>query len=187
MVILVGSFVLAVIIVLSTLTALIYFSYSIPKRLGNERLGKILALVVISSLLFIGFRPAINRTFFTEYYATKRLKDQGFNLTADMKIVDWEGSDWYDKIQIQISESNQMKLIETLRNHRNFDGSIISDNNEIGIRHSSEKTIDTTVIRRYEKGFYYHHFYKEPGYAFHETEIKLDTIQQMLNYTYYSD
>ena len=185
--ILVGSFALAVLIVLSVLAVILYFSYNIPKRFGSKRLGIVLVSIIATSMLFVGFRPAINRTFFSKYYATERLKDHGLDLTDDFRIVDWEGSDWYDQIQIQISESSQMKLIETLRNHRNFDDSMISDNDEIGTRHSSEKTIDTTVIRKYEKGLYYHHFYKEPGYTFQDTEIKLDTIQQMLDYTYRSD
>ncbi len=103
------NFILFLFFIIGSIVGLIYLSFLIPKKLGYEKLGKLLSRSLILVILFFISSFVFEDYLFFKSDVKKHLSTEGFTIKDDFKITYKKYSDlidYYHRFEIEISTSD---------------------------------------------------------------------------------
>ncbi len=110
-------------LLIATIIGVIYFTYWLPNRLGNKKLGIILSrsLVVILSISL--FFPLFEDSLFFKSDARRILAKYKINLNDDFKIISNRTENfygYYHQFELEISENDKKTIIQQITQAKNY-------------------------------------------------------------------
>lgn len=102
---------------------IVYFSYWIPKKFENKKLGFILFRILILGIVLLILAFIFNDSLFFKSDVKEYLSFQNIELKDEFQIKDNESSgfrDYYHKFELEISESDKHRVINQIKSAENY-------------------------------------------------------------------
>ncbi|CAH0229176.1 hypothetical protein SRABI27_02429 [Pedobacter sp. Bi27] len=106
------------------ITALIYLTYWLPKKLGYPKVGKYTSIILTLLILIKTALYVFEDELFSKTDAEKLLMEQGIQLKDNYKIEenksDWGVGDYYHTFTLIITPHDKQRIINQIKNASNF-------------------------------------------------------------------
>ncbi len=110
-------------LLIATIIGVIYFTYWLPKKLGNKKLGIILSRSLIVVLSVFLLFPLFEDSLFFKSDARRILAEYKINLNNDFKIISNKTDNFYGydhQFELEISENDKKTIIQQIKLAKNY-------------------------------------------------------------------
>jgi len=102
----------------------VYILYSIPTKSGQKKLGIFLSSIVGLFFIYIAVSMIFEDELFSKNEAENLLVEQNINLNNDFEILENKSmsaiGDYYHTFTLKITAEDKIKIINEIRNSKNF-------------------------------------------------------------------
>ena len=154
---------LILLVLILILIGIIYLSYWIPKKAGKRKLGIILSRILSIILVIIVLSFIFDDDLYSKSDAENALSEHKIQLIDNFKILSNESGglrDYYHKFELEISDTDKMRLINQIKSAENFKESIQEN---FYLPETLNRYSGKLIKANYEDKFYFKTEYYKPN------------------------
>lgn len=178
------------ILILGIILLISFLLYSIPKKLGDPKLGKILSSIFLLFIISFTIYEIFRDEFFTKSNAKELLAEQKIILKDDFKIINNIShsaiGDCYHTFTLSISEEDRQRIIQQIKNAENFKIKSDTTINHLLYLNNENRYFGKKIIQNYETNNDYVTEFFEPsnqeGYAPTFQRISVSKTENILTF-----
>ena len=157
--------ILIIILTIGLTIGLIYLGYWIPKRFGNEKLGKWIAGILSLTVIFLILSIVFEDELFFKSDAKKMLTEHNIELEEDFELNSNNFSgigDFYHRFELTITETDKKRLIDKITNAENYQNYV---DDRFDIRVDKPRYADKNQVKEFTANYqtekeYIYEYYK---------------------------